>query len=166
MGFESFAGVFAGTLMTSRRALLMLLLTSIAAAAWAAAPGDAALGDHTKAGESTPTAPSPATTTTGQGATTTPADAGSTWIGLQKVGIDIGVFVVPIILGNFLAKRLRMPDYGWKFSIAIGTLLAAAVIIAMGEIKLGPDLSGGITLIYEVQRGDRGAPAAPTADQN
>src|SRR5690348_3238054 len=151
MGFESFAGVLAGSLMTSRRALLLLLFSLLTASAWAATSGDAAVGDHTKAGQANPAAATPATTTTGQGNAATPADVGSKWVGLQKVGIVIAVLVVPIIVGNFLAKRLRMPDYGWKFSLAIFTLLAASVIIAMGEIKLGPDLSGGITLIYAVE---------------
>jgi SecD/SecF fusion protein len=78
-----------------------------------------------------------------------------------------------MFLGNALAKRLRMPDHSWKFSLALGTLAAAAVIVSLGEIKFGPDLSGGITLIYELQNtsaemeGDQGpgasarAPGAP-----
>lgn len=73
------------------------------------------------------------------------------WEGVKKFGIVIALIIVPIIIGNWLAKRLRMPDHGWKFALAIGSLAAAAVVISMGEIKLGPDLSGGITLIYELQ---------------
>ena len=71
--------------------------------------------------------------------------------GFMLLGIVIALFVVPMLLGSYLAKRLRMPDYGWKFALAIGSLLAAAVVIYEGEIKYGPDLSGGITLIYELQ---------------
>lgn len=71
--------------------------------------------------------------------------------GFILLGIVIALFVVPLIIGGWLSKSLRMPNYGWKFAIAIGTLLAAAVVIYQGEIKFGPDLSGGITLIYELQ---------------
>ncbi|TWU23812.1 protein translocase subunit SecD [Bythopirellula polymerisocia] len=78
-------------------------------------------------------------------------DSQSPLTGFVLLAIVIALFVVPMFLGGYLAKRLRMPDYGWKFSLAIGSLLAAAVVIYEGEIKYGPDLSGGITLIYELQ---------------
>ena len=71
--------------------------------------------------------------------------------GFLLLGIVIALFVVPMLIGNFLAKSFRMPDYSWKFALAIGTLAAAAVVVYQGEIKYGPDLSGGITLIYELQ---------------
>jgi SecD/SecF fusion protein len=158
--------MFQGAFSSSRVLLLMVLLGVFAIAAlpvWAE-PGDAAVGDHTKSGQTSgPPAtvpPSDALSTTPMGSTPggAPATASeASWTGVRKVAIVIAVFVVPILLGNFLAKRLRMPDYGWKFSLAIGTLLAAAVIISLGEVKLGPDLSGGITLIYEVQREDNAA---------
>jgi SecD/SecF fusion protein len=73
------------------------------------------------------------------------------WDGLKKFGIVLALIVLPMIIGGWLAKRLRMPEHGWKFALAIGSLAAAAVVVSMGEIKLGPDLSGGITLIYELQ---------------
>ena len=75
----------------------------------------------------------------------------STLPGFLMLAIVIALFVVPMLIGNYLAKSVRMPDYGWKFAVAIGTLAAAAVVIYQGEIKYGPDLSGGITLIYELQ---------------
>jgi SecD/SecF fusion protein len=57
-----------------------------------------------------------------------------------------------------------MPDHGWKFALAIGTLAAAAVVVALGEIKLGPDLSGGITLIYEIEKREGAEPAGAPVD--
>ena len=71
--------------------------------------------------------------------------------GFILLGIVIALFVLPMLIGGFLSKSFRMPDYSWKFALAIGTLAAAAVVIYQGEIKYGPDLSGGITLIYELQ---------------
>lgn len=71
--------------------------------------------------------------------------------GFMMLALVIAIFVVPMFIGGWLAKSFRMPDYGWKFAVAIGTLAAAAVVVYQGEVKYGPDLSGGITLIYELQ---------------
>ncbi|HEX6963638.1 MAG TPA: protein translocase subunit SecD [Lacipirellula sp.] len=118
-------------------ALKLVLLAVVAAWALPSLAQDAAIGNNTAAGQAA-----------GAG-----ADAeGVSWDGVKKALIVLGVIIVPIVVGNFLAKRLRMPEQGWRLSLALGSLLAAGVIIAMGEIKLGPDLSGGITLIYEVQQ--------------
>jgi SecD/SecF fusion protein len=87
------------------------------------------------------------------------------WRGYAKVAIVLALFIVPIFVGNWLAKALRMPEHGWKFAIAIGTIAAAAVVVSTGEVKLGPDLSGGITLIYELADDSSSpAPAAATED--
>jgi SecD/SecF fusion protein len=69
---------------------------------------------------------------------------------VQLVLIIAAIFILPVLAGNFLAKRLRMPDYGWKISLVLGSLLVSMVVIAFGEFKFGPDLAGGITLIYEL----------------
>jgi len=75
----------------------------------------------------------------------------STLPGFTMLAIVIALLVVPMFLGGRIAKSIKMPDHGWKISLAIGTLAAAAVVVSLGEIKFGPDLSGGITLIYELQ---------------
>jgi SecD/SecF fusion protein len=89
-------------------------------------------------------------------AAATPPTEGVTATGATNVAIVIALFVGSIVIGTILAKQLRMPDHGWKFAVVIGVLAGAALLISRGEIKLGPDLSGGITLIYEIedQRGD------------
>src|SRR4029079_3110681 len=38
----------------------------------------------------------------------------------------------------------------WKLSLVIGTFAASILICLFGEFKFGPDLAGGITLIYEL----------------
>ncbi|MEM9657313.1 MAG: hypothetical protein AAF961_03040 [Planctomycetota bacterium] len=89
--------------------------------------------------------------------------------GLQNVLLVVAIFVVPLVVGNWLAKRLRMPDYGWKFALAIGTVAAAALVVSTGEIKLGPDLSGGITLIYELADAsvaEDGQPSSENSDDD
>ena len=68
-----------------------------------------------------------------------------------KVAIVIALFVVPIFVGGWLAKtaaharpRLEVRDRHRRRSRRPPSSSRT------GEIKLGPDLSGGITLIYEL----------------
>ena len=82
--------------------------------------------------------------------------------GLILLAQVIALFVLPILIGNYLSKSLRMPDHGWKFALGIGTLAAAAVVFTQGDVKFGPDLSGGSTLIFELDQAaldtDSGSP--------
>jgi SecD/SecF fusion protein len=71
--------------------------------------------------------------------------------------IIVGLFVLPLVVGNWLAAWLRMPEYGWKISLILGTLAASIIVVSLGQLKFGPDLAGGITLIYEIE-------AAPTSE--
>jgi SecD/SecF fusion protein len=77
-------------------------------------------------------------------------DVPGRWEGAIKAALAIAPFVLAAIFGPLLAKQLRMPDYGWKFGIAIWAIMTAVIVLSMGTVKLGPDLSGGITLIYEL----------------
>lgn len=92
----------------------------------------------------------------------TATEGGSALSGLLVLAMVVAVFVVPIIIGSYLAKIWRMPEHGWKFAVAIGSLLAAALVLYQGELKYGPDLSGGITLIYELQDTSAAAKADTT----
>jgi SecD/SecF fusion protein len=51
-----------------------------------------------------------------------------------------------------------MPDHAWKMSLVIGAFAVSILICLTGQIKKGPDLAGGITLIYELAE-------APTVTQ-
>ena len=108
----------------------------------------------------------PADTTTtavgvaGKAAPSVPTEDTSAIPGLIVLSMVIAVFVIPIVIGGYLAKLWRMPEHGWKFAMAIGSIMAAALVLYQGELKYGPDLSGGITLIYELQN----TSAAATAD--
>ena len=62
----------------------------------------------------------------------------------------VGLFLVPMFLGGRAAKSLRMPDHSWKFSLALFSLATAAIVCSFGDLKFGPDLSGGSTLIFEL----------------
>src|SRR3954451_2276750 len=73
--------------------------------------------------------------------------------------VILALFVLPIMAGNYLAKIWRMPDHAWKMSLVIGAFAASILICLTGEIKKGPDLAGGITLIYELAEAPTVQPA-------
>ena len=65
--------------------------------------------------------------------------------------IVLALFTVPFILSGFIARRVRMPEYGWKIGLILFTLSAAGLVTWAGwPPKLGIDLSGGVVLVYEV----------------
>jgi SecD/SecF fusion protein len=77
----------------------------------------------------------------------------------------LGVIVVSIVLGNYLGRKLRMKEHGWKISLIFFTLLASVAILLMGPpLKYGIDLSGGVILIYEVDQEKK--PKGQSVDMN
>ncbi len=67
--------------------------------------------------------------------------------------IVIILMVAPFFLGNYFARSLRMPDYGWKIGIILWTLICSLVILGTKwPPKLGIDLSGGMILIYDIDK--------------
>lgn len=111
--------------------------------------GGMALAQDTESGSSDQKTPAAASS----GAATEEAASESTaFAEFATLALVIAVFVVPMLLGRYFSKSLRMPDHGWKFAVAIGTLAAAAVIVYQGKLKYGPDLSGGSTLIFELDQ--------------
>ncbi len=90
-------------------------------------------------------------------ATTVPAKPTSFEGGLSSALLAIlvvAIIVIPVLVGNYASKKLSMPDHGWKIATVLGTALAGIAICWLGEFKLGPDLGGGVTLIYELQNGE------------
>ena len=59
--------------------------------------------------------------------------------------------VASSLIGHWLAKALRVTDYGWKFGVILFAILASAVVVFLGwPPKLGVDLGGGSILVYKV----------------
>jgi SecD/SecF fusion protein len=70
-----------------------------------------------------------------------------------KLVIAAAVIVGSFALGAFIARRLRMPDYSFKIGLLLFTLSASMVVNIVGwPPKRGIDLSGGVVLVYEVDR--------------
>ncbi|EGF27034.1 protein translocase subunit SecDF [Rhodopirellula baltica] len=60
------------------------------------------------------------------------------------------VLILPFIVGNFLAKSLKMPTYGTRFGFILLAITASGVTLANKFPSLGIDLSGGTILVYEL----------------
>src|SRR5215472_13477992 len=64
------------------------------------------------------------------------------------------VLVAPYFIGEWIGRRLRMPDYGWKIGLILVAIVAGVTInIVRWPPKLGIDLSGGVKLIYQLDQG-------------
>jgi len=71
--------------------------------------------------------------------------------------IVVALLTVPFILGNYIARKFRMPDYGWKIGLVLCTLASSIVIVWFsfqygGGPKLGIDLSGGVIFVFEIDQ--------------
>lgn len=63
----------------------------------------------------------------------------------------LGILIISWIVGSYLARRFRMPDYGWKFAVILFSILTAgAILLTRWPPGLGIDLRGGVILVYEV----------------
>src|SRR5271169_6191413 len=70
--------------------------------------------------------------------------------------VAVAVLAVSFFLGEYLGKKLRMPDHGWKIGLCLFTLLASVAVLVMGPpLKKGVDLSGGVILVYEVDQSQK-----------
>ncbi len=127
-----------------------------------------------------PAGPAPAA---GAGAAAPPAPASTSVSAWIMTAVILALFILPSIIGSSLGKTLGMPDHGWKIALAIGTIAAGglAIVFAVSRemddnpetrgFKLGPDLGGGVTLIYDLADpklvvDDDGEPADPDTEQD
>ena len=64
------------------------------------------------------------------------------------------ILVAPYFIGEWLGRRIRMPDYGWKIGLILTAIVAGVTIdYFRWPPKLGIDLSGGVKLIYQLDQG-------------
>ena len=106
-----------------------------------------------------PAAPAPQPSSTSisatTGAATTPPPAGLA--GYAKILLILGVFVLPLVFGNYLSKSLRLPDQGLRFYFVLFAVFAGLAVTLVGwPPKLGIDLRGGVILVYEVKPPEAG----------
>jgi SecD/SecF fusion protein len=77
----------------------------------------------------------------------------NTFMSLLSFVLVVLMLVGPFILGGYLAKMLRMPDYGWKISLILFTVIVSlSMSVLKWPPKFGIDLKGGVILIYEIDK--------------
>lgn len=62
----------------------------------------------------------------------------------------VAVLVIPIFVGKFLAKSLKMPTHDARIGMLAFSILASATILYFGKLDYGVDLRGGTILVYEL----------------
>ncbi len=81
-----------------------------------------------------------------------PADGGMSVV--FQLLLAVGVVAGSFIGGSLVARALRLPDYSFRIGLVLFTLIASmAVNIAGWPPKRGIDLSGGVVLVYEIEKG-------------
>jgi SecD/SecF fusion protein len=55
-------------------------------------------------------------------------------------------------LGKFFSSRLKMPSHAMAFSWILLAIIATGIVLATGQLKLGPDIKGGTNLIYQIDQ--------------
>jgi SecD/SecF fusion protein len=72
---------------------------------------------------------------------------------LLSIALVLLMLIGPFMLGGYLASALRMPDYGWKIGVILFMFIVSVVMLTVNwPPKLGIDLSGGVILIYEIDK--------------
>ncbi|TWU60428.1 bifunctional preprotein translocase subunit SecD/SecF [Rubripirellula tenax] len=77
-------------------------------------------------------------------------ETGISWDQYIAVAVALAVIVLPFVVGNFLAKSLKMPSYGTRFGWILLAIAASGVVLAKSRPGLGVDLRGGTILVYEM----------------
>jgi SecD/SecF fusion protein len=77
----------------------------------------------------------------------------TSWVeSFKMIGILLAIFVLPFVLSRFLATGLKMKDYATSFGIILAAVIGSIIIISTVPPKYGPDINGGTTLIYELDK--------------
>ncbi|MFN4906533.1 MAG: SecDF P1 head subdomain-containing protein, partial [Planctomycetota bacterium] len=78
--------------------------------------------------------------------------ATNNWNSFRDVSLFLLAVIVPFVLGKFFSTRLRMPNHAMAFSWILLAIIATGIVIATGQLKLGPDIKGGTNLIYQIDQ--------------
>ncbi|NLE38324.1 MAG: protein translocase subunit SecD, partial [Pirellulaceae bacterium] len=81
------------------------------------------------------------------------------------LAVFLVMLIVPFTVGNWLAGRWRMPDYGWKIGVILFSLVWGVYFVSTRPLSLGIDLSGGVVLVYELDEAKDKEKAAEAAEE-
>ncbi|MCA9176828.1 MAG: protein translocase subunit SecD [Planctomycetales bacterium] len=70
---------------------------------------------------------------------------------LGVLAIVIAVLTVPFMVGGYLAKSFRTPEFGARIGTVLFSIVAGLLVVGYGwPPKLGVDLKGGVILTYRI----------------
>ena len=79
-------------------------------------------------------------------------EEGISWKQYATLAIALAVLILPFVVGGFLAKKFKMPNYGTRFGFILLAIVASVVVLANKLPGLGVDLRGGTILVYEIDK--------------
>ena len=85
-----------------------------------------------------------------QSRATTEIAEGISWKQYGAIAIAMAVLILPFVIGGFLAKLFKMPNYGTRFGWILLAVIASVVVLMNKLPGLGVDLRGGTILVYEI----------------
>ncbi|MFO0940776.1 MAG: protein translocase subunit SecD [Pirellulales bacterium] len=69
---------------------------------------------------------------------------------LANIAFVFAIFVLPFILSKIITQSLRLPALMMRMGIALAATIAAVLFVTTGQLRYGPDMKGGTTLIYNI----------------
>lgn len=87
------------------------------------------------------------------------SDTAQAWLDFGTGALYIGgIFILPFVLGHFIAKAVRMPTHAFKIGVMLAAISGGLLFSWANDfqLKLGADMKGGTTLVYDIMPGDEG----------
>ena len=74
------------------------------------------------------------------------------------LGVVACIFILPFIISHFVCKAVRMQTHTTKLGVMLATIFAAFIFAYEKNFQpaLGPDMRGGTTLVYDIEKPDSG----------
>lgn len=70
------------------------------------------------------------------------------------------IFVAPFLVSHFISKFLRMSTHSFRIGVVLATITAALLVSYSSKTpfipKMGPDIRGGTTLVYDIMPDEKG----------
>jgi SecD/SecF fusion protein len=72
----------------------------------------------------------------------------------RMLGIIFLVFILPFIVGKFLAGAMRMANHATRFGLVLASIIGGTLICSLVPMRYGIDIRGGTNLVYELDKSD------------
>jgi SecD/SecF fusion protein len=82
---------------------------------------------------------------------------------LFNVLIVLAVFVLPFVLARVISGAIRLPAISTRLGFALAATIAGLLFVSLGKLEFGPDMKGGTTMIFNIDKTSGGEDLDPTA---